>query len=449
MAEEPAEHAPAGAARWRALGLCAFFFLVIAAFWIQKPIRTSRFLTDVGVAWLPVVKLGTALLVLPAVLLYSSLAARYRRAHLVTVFCAVFIAGSLLFWWLFSGPRAGTPLLSYGYFFYLDIFNSVLVALFWSFANDLTAPDEARRTYGLVGAGGILGGAAGSAVTGWSVERLGAPNLLLVCAALLVLIAALAHWLSRAAPPSETKAEPPRGALAALREATNGARLTLASPYLLAIAAIVGAYEVVSNLIDYQFSSAVAARYRDDVAMAAFLGRFSTAANVAALAVQLLLTSWILRRFGPRVGLLVLPLALGAGSLGFLAVPLFGVIAATFFADAALGYSLNQSTKEVLYTPTDAATKYQAKAFIDIFLMRLAKAVSALLILAASAWLLPDAQAVHWLGALAVAVMAGWILVARRAARAFAAQTGDQHPAAPRGAPQQALRPAASAAPSR
>jgi AAA family ATP:ADP antiporter len=438
----------AGTTRRRALGLCALFFLVIAAFWIQKPIRTSRFLSDVGVAWLPLVKLGTAMLVLPAVLLYSSLAARYRRAALVNLFCAVFIAGSLLFWWLFSGPRAGTPLLSYGYFFYLDIFNSVLVALFWSFANDLTPPDDARRTYGLVGAGGIVGGAVGSAVTGWSVERLGAPNLLLVCAALLGLIAALAHWLSRTAPPVEASGERPSGAVAALREATHGARLTFASPYLLAIAALVGAYEVVSNLIDYQFNSAVAARYHDDVAMAAFLGRFSTAANVAALAVQLLLTSWILRRFGPRVGLLVLPLVLGAGSLGFLAVPLFGVIAATFFADAALAYSLNQSTKEVLYTPTDAATKYQAKAFIDIFLMRLAKAVSALLILAATAWWLPDAHAVHWLGAFGAAVAAGWIVVARRAAREFAAQTGDDSTAARRGVPDE-LRPAPSAAPSR
>ncbi|MDX2166524.1 MAG: Npt1/Npt2 family nucleotide transporter, partial [Deltaproteobacteria bacterium] len=431
MRQSESESQRAGGTGWRAVGLCAFFFLVIAAFWIQKPIRTSRFLSDVGPTWLPLVKLGTALLVLPAVLLYSSLAARYRRAALVNWCCAVFGAGSLLFWWLFSRGYAGTPALSYGYFFYLDIFNSVLVALFWSFANDLTPPDEARRTYGLVGAGGIVGGAVGSAITGWSVERLGAPNLLLVCAGLLGVIAALAQWLSRRAPAAEAADPAPRsGALAALREATHGARLTVASPYLLAIATLVSAYEVVSNLIDYQFNSAVAARYHDDVAIAAFLGRFSTAANLVALGVQLLLTSWILRRFGPRVGLLVLPLVLGAGSLGFLAVPLFGVIAATFFADAALGYSLNQSTKEVLYTPTDAATKYQAKAFIDMFLMRLAKALSSLLILAATAWWLPDAHAVHWLGGLGAAVAVGWIVVARRAARGFAEQTGDATAAA-------------------
>ncbi len=106
--------------------------------------------------------------------------------------------------------------------------------------------------------------------------------------------------------------------------------------------------------------------------------------------------------------------------MGFLVEPLFVVVAATFFADAALGYSLNQTTKEVLYTPTDEATKYQAKAFIDMFLMRLAKAVSSLVILAAMAWWLPGSDAVHRLGVISAAVVGAWAMVALRAGRAFA-----------------------------
>ena len=57
------------AERRKTLGLFAFFFLVIAAFWIQKPIRTARFLSEVGPAQLPLVKLGTAALILPVALL--------------------------------------------------------------------------------------------------------------------------------------------------------------------------------------------------------------------------------------------------------------------------------------------------------------------------------------------------------------------------------------------
>jgi len=419
----PAATADDRETRLRTLGLFLFFFLVIAAFWVQKPLRTSRFLADIGPQMLPLVKLGTALLVLPAVLLYSALAARNRRAALVTCFAAVFFVGSLVFWWLLSAPRADMPALPWAYFFYVDVFNSVMVALFWSFANDLNTPEQARRTYGVVGAGGIAGGAVGSAVTGWSVEPLGAANLLLVCAALLVLIAVLARLLARQ--PAAVERRPERGPAAAMREAVAGARLTAASPYLLAIAAIVGCYEIASNVIDYQFNTAVAARFRTEVAMAAFLGRFSTVANVAALLVQVALTGWILRRWGPRVGLLILPLVLGAGSLGFLCVPLFGVVAATFFGDAALGYSLNQSTKELLYTPTDGASKYQAKAFIDIFLMRLAKGISALVILAAAAWWLPGSSAVHRLSLVSLMVIGAWIAAAVLAARGFEARARD------------------------
>ena len=409
----PAGNPPAGA-RGRAVGLFLFFFLVIAAFWIQKPIRTSKLLTDVGPQALPLVKLGTALLIGPVMLAYSSLAARYRRNLLVYWCAAFFAAASLVFWWLLHGAGDQAAWTPYAFFFYVDIFNSVLVALFWSFANDLTSPDEAKRTYGVVGAGGIVGGIVGSAVTGWSAERLGTPNLLLICIGMLGAIAALAWWLARhAAPEHEEKKQ------ATIREAIAGARLTFTSSYLLSIAGLVFAYEIVSNVIDYQFNTMVAGRYDSGPAMAGFLGRFSAASSGVSLLVQLVLTSWILRQWGPRVGLLVLPLVLGLGSAGFLVEPLFVLVAATFFADAALGYSLNQTTKEVLYTPTDEATKYQAKAFIDMFLMRLAKAVSSLVILACMAWWLPNSDAVHRLGVVSLAVVVAWILVALRASRGF------------------------------
>lgn len=404
----------------RALGLFVFFFLVIACFWLQKPIRTSRFLTAVGPQNLPWVKLGTALLILPVVMLYSAAAARYRREHIVYLCVAVFIAASVGFWWAFS--RASEPTWThYVYFFYVDVFNSVMVALFWSFANDLSDPAEARRTYGFVGAGGILGGAVGSSLTGISAERLGTANLLLICVGGLVAIAALARWVAASArelgatTAIEEKREP------GLRDAVAGARLTFASPYLASIALLVGLYEIVSNVIDYQFNVLVAARYHEEAAMASFLGLFNSAAIVASLCVQFLLTTWILRRWGPRVGLLLLPLALAGGSAGFLLLPSFLTIAACFFSDATLSYSLNQSTKESLYTPTDSAAKYQAKAFIDMFLMRFAKGLSAVMILAWIAWFAPHGWQTHQLGGLSLAVIALWLLVARRAARRYEA----------------------------
>jgi AAA family ATP:ADP antiporter len=407
--------------RWRTLGLFAFFFAVIATFWIQKPLRTARFLSEIGPTQLPWVKLGTAALVLPVALLYSAAAARYRRERMVYACVGIFAACTLGFWWLLSSPAPPTWS-TWAYFFYVDIFNSVMVALFWSFANDVTSPEAARRSYGFIGAGGIIGGAVGSAITGAAVKTLGPANLLLGCLGGLAAIAVIAYGLAHtAAPPDAT--DDARTQTPTLRDAVAGARLTLASPYLAAVALLVALYEIVSNIIDFQFNTQVAARYTNDAAMASFLGYFSSVAISASVIAQLLVTTWVLRGWGPRVALLILPTVLALGSGAFIVVPIFAVIAGCFFSDAALSYSLNQTAKEVLYTPTDAATKYQAKAFIDMFLMRLAKGVGSLLILGWIAWMAPRGWHVQHLGWLSLTVIAAWCVVARAAGRGFTERT--------------------------
>lgn len=407
--------------RWRTLGLFTFFFLVIAAFWIQKPIRTARFLSEVGPNYLPLVKLGTAALILPIALLYSAAAARYRREGMVYGCVAVFAAGTVAFWWLLSRDA---PLWShYAYFFYVDIFSSVMVALFWSYANDLTSPEAARRSYGFIGAGGILGGVVGSALTGVAVKAVGTANLLLGCLVVLGAIALVAFGIARLGSDDAAADQAQHQPTPTLRDAIAGAHVTVASRYLTAIALLVALYEIVSNVIDFQFNTVIATRYTSDAALASFLGYFNSAAISASLVAQLLLTTWLLHAWGPRVALLILPIVLGAGSGAFILVPLFPVIAASFFSDATLSYSLNQSAKEVLYTPTDAATKYQAKAFIDMFVMRLAKGVGSLLILGWIAWLSPLGWQTQHLGWLSVAVVLLWLVVARAAGRAFAEQT--------------------------
>ena len=53
--------------------------------------------------------------------------------------------------------------------------------------------------------------------------------------------------------------------------------------------------------------------------------------------------------------------------------PASGWAAALNTADNAFSYSINQSAKEALYTPTTPDEKYKAKAFIDMFVQRFAK----------------------------------------------------------------------------
>ncbi|MBI5594944.1 MAG: MFS transporter [Elusimicrobia bacterium] len=400
--------------RRKALLLAAYFFLVIMAFWVQKPLRTSKFIHFIGAKNIPYAKLGTAFLVLPVMLLYSALARRVARERIAVGACAVFALCALAFWALFRGTAPDWA--HYAFFFYVDIYITVMLAVFWSFANDITPPDQARRIYGVVGTGGIVGGAVGSAVTGWLVGKLGAPPLLMLCVGLMAAMAALAWTLGQdPAHPQAARQE----STASFKEALQGAALTLGSGYLLCIAGMVTCYEITSNIVDYQFSAAAGAAFPAEGELGAFLGKLSTANISLSVAVQLLFTSWVLRRFGPRVGVLVLPALLLLGSAAYLAVPLFAVAAFMFSSDGVFNYSVNQSSKETLYTPTDEATKYQAKAFIDMFVFRGAKGVSALIILGFNAVLIPAGWPAERLSFFALGFIGAWLLMARAAGRRF------------------------------
>jgi AAA family ATP:ADP antiporter len=124
-----------------------------------------------------------------------------------------------------------------------------------------------------------------------------------------------------------------------------------------------------------------------------------------------------MNRWSVGVALMVLPVVDLILSAGFLAVPVLGMAAALSIGDNALNYSINQSAKESLYTPTTPDEKYKAKAFIDMFIQRGAKVLAVGLNLTFAA--LVSIAAVRWLSLASFVVLAGWIVVVVFAGRRF------------------------------
>jgi AAA family ATP:ADP antiporter len=101
-----------------------------------------------------------------------------------------------------------------------------------------------------------------------------------------------------------------------------------------------------------------------------------------------------------------------------MALPILWVGSALNTIDNAFSYSINQSAKEALYVPTTKDEKYKAKAFIDMFVQRAAKAVAvgvSLLITTTFS----DFSSIRWLSLFTVGVVALWIVAARYAGRHF------------------------------
>ncbi|MBI5503081.1 MAG: hypothetical protein HY907_22740 [Deltaproteobacteria bacterium] len=399
-----------------ALSFAAFFFLVIATFWILKPLRTSQFLGALGAKHLPWARFVTACLVLPVGAFVAWLSTRVRRRTLMLGMMAFWGTGHLAFWAF--DPLLPPAWIHVPFYFWVDLYVTTSVALFWSFVNEHVTADMAKRLFGIVGAGGMVGGILGSSLSGFLAPVFGGRNLLLLTlgttAATCVVILLLESRLCRWAPSRDARPAPPESP--GVRAAWDGASMVVRSPYLLGILAIVAFYEISSVLADFQFSSFVAAECPGKVLAdqrTAYLGQFSMATGLVGLAVQLLATSYVQRRFGLGAALSVLPVLLIGGAGAFAVAP--GLLGASlwFGADATLNYGMHQSSKEALYAPTNVAAKYRAKAFIDVFGVRLAKALGAAMIWGYLLAGLPTS----WYAATGIAVALCWLAINRMTAR--------------------------------
>jgi AAA family ATP:ADP antiporter len=205
--------------------------------------------------------------------------------------------------------------------------------------------------------------------------------------------------------------------VANVKSGRAGARVVASSPYLLAIAGMVAIYEVVSTVMDYQFSATLS-HYLSGAAIGEQLASVFLVTNVLSLMIQLLLTRFVMQRLGIKAALSVLPFVIVIVAGGFALLPLLWVGSSMSIADNALNYSMNQSARESLYVPT-GAEKYQAKAFIDIFVQRSAKAIGVGLSLLMSVFVRDDLTAIRSLSLVVVALSVVWLLVARYAGSRF------------------------------
>jgi AAA family ATP:ADP antiporter len=409
-----------------AIAMFGYVFLVIATFWILKPLKKGLFVSYYDASGMVLAgrhftaaeaellaKVLNMLVAAVAVAAFTWLARHVRRERMTLVLSA-FVIGSLLLFarWL----RAPDAPAVWSFYLFGDLYSTLMVASFFAFLNDSVTPEGAKRLYGFVGFGAVLGGVVGSVVIGGLVDRYDVPTWALVCAAVGVVIVGLATMAGRRVP-GAIGAGPPATERPRHNPAVEGAALVVRSRYLLAIAAIVGLYEIVSTVLDFQFTSTVS-HVLDGDAIAKHLSFVFAVTNVASLLVQLFVTTTLMQRWGVGAALLVLPLTTAAGSLSFLLSPTLWIGSSLNTADNAFSYSVNQSAKEALYVPTTGDEKYKAKAFIDMFVQRAAKAVGVVLSLGMGAWF-ADFASVRWLAIPTLTLIAIWALVARFAGKKF------------------------------
>ena len=304
---------------------------------------------------------------IPGILvIYSFLSCFFSRIRLVYFICGFFIISNLLFWLGFQW--LDTSWTKIAFFYYVDVYITIMVTIFWTYINDIYDAKTAKKNYGYIGAGGLLGGILGSSIAGWASQILGIQIILvatLFILPILFLVTLIERELIVQYGPSDSKfavCELKTSEQSKMEVFTEGFIVVFRSRYLISVLLIVGLYEIISTVIDFQFNVFSARSFSTVEDLSAFQGRVFFTAQVLALVVQLIVTPFIHKKCGILLGLLFLPAALFSGMAVFMILPALAAVTWLIGSEASLAYSINQASKEILYVPLDATDKYKGKA---------------------------------------------------------------------------------------
>lgn len=356
-----------------------YFYLTITAYYILKPARNSLYIDYLGADNIPYATIFIAVVSFFVILPYTRFAKKIDSDKLVTYFLLSSIAMLLFFRWAFhvDFSRTFSAVISFIFYVWLTLFNSVLVMQFWVLVNDIFDAQAAKRLYGFIGTGGILGGITGSRIAQYA-KSLGTENLLLVAIGYIILMIVVYNiiWYREKNNVVATHMETGATKRPSHKEAFD---IFKKSKYLLLVMAVVGLVKFVTVQTEWQLNKFVDISLHSRDEMTTFFGSIFEYLNYAALTVQLIFTSRILKRFGFNRALLPLPLGLTLGSTLILLFPVLWAAAILKISEGSLRYSINQSAQNYLFLPISREVRLKIKPFIDVVVYQFAKGFGGIL----------------------------------------------------------------------
>jgi AAA family ATP:ADP antiporter len=423
-------------------------FLLLTSYYLIKPVREALILAGGGAEAKSYLVAGMAVFLFFIIAAYSKMVSRYERTKLITFVTAIFIACLVVFWVL---GRMNVPYLGYAFFIWVGIFSVMVVAQFWSYANDVYNNDAGKRLFPLVAFGGSFGAFAGAYIATWLLRYISVFEMLLVAGGFLGLCIVLTNVISRRvwgkaameARQRELTAKAERGETGKQKESL-GFDMLFRYKYIGLIALLIlllnlvnttGEYilgslveshgeatadEVIQAAIgsgttasigDQEFGDPTATETREEIegnVIGRFYADFFLWVNLIGMFLQLFVVGRLIKWFGIKAGLLWLPIiALGTYALIFLAPAIrFARIGKT--AENASDYSINKTTVQMLFLPTSYDIKYKAKQVTDSFMQRVGDIGSAAIVFLGT---VPFAFGTKGFAALNLAIILVWFVV--------------------------------------
>lgn len=374
-------------------------YLLLLAYYLIKPVREGFILGGSGAEVKSYLSAAIAVSLVFVVKSFTAVASRFPRHKLITGVTLFFISNLVIFYSL-SHLNITSGTMGIIFYIWVGIFNVMVMAQFWGFANDIYTPEAGKRIFPLVAFGATFGGFSGSIIFGWLVKPLGLFQMMLVAGSILLICIGLT-WVIHlretkiAKSPEVTESlisEQAKSDKEKPLEKGGGFQLVFKKRYLLYIALFVlllnfintnGEY-ILSHYVEETAPVVVAAGKAGGLTIeeysAKFMADFMKYFNLLAMFVQLFLVSRIFKWVGVRGAIFVLPfLALG----GYAFIAAGASLLLVFWVkvmENGTDYSLMNTTRHALFLITTREEKYKAKAAIDTFFHRSGDVLSGLLV---------------------------------------------------------------------
>jgi AAA family ATP:ADP antiporter len=270
------------------------------------------------------------------------------------------------------------------------VLSVVLMTHFWLTISDVYNPREAKRLIGFCGSGGPLGGVLGGLLANF-LTKSDLPDLLLPTACFflvlcVVVVKAIFSLRQQQAPAAKLALPKPEAQKKKGLSFRGSFDIVRKNDYLLLMSGIMVVTVIISTFVDFQFTSVVNSHFilkhtqfqhLIDRDTQAFFGLFFAGLTTFAFFIQLIFTSKLLARYGTRNLLMLAPAIIFLCSWGIWFAP--GLLTAILIKgnERSFAFSINRSVREMLYLPIPSDLKHKTKPFIDIFVSRSAKALSA------------------------------------------------------------------------
>ena len=394
-----------------------YSFMAMTSYNIIKPITKSEFISSLGADDLPWVTFGMGVTIGVIMQGYTRVISVVPRRWMIPATQVGIAAMMVLFWFLFTFVAADW--VAVAFYVVAQILAILLISQFWTLANDVYDPRQAKRIFGFIGGGASLGGATGAGLTAFLVVAVGSRTMILMAAGVMFLCLGIVILIVRREKSAGTSDASKTGE----EESVSGGeaiRLLRSSRHLQIISLVIAFGAMASNIVDQQVAMAVAEFKgpENSDAIAAFLGQLIVYLSLIGFVIQVTLTSRIHRILGIGFALLMLPVSMGAAATLILLNRALWAPSVGRIIDTSIRYTIDKTSREVLFLPLPADLKYRAKPFVDVTMDRFAKGVAALMILV---FIKDWGFGLDWqqLSYVSLVLVALWVVVAIAAKREY------------------------------